>query len=144
LRPLDREQADVAGDVLEPNVGAALVGHDVLPGPGGIRGVDHDHELVLEPVDGAVVHESPLRGEYRGVLHAAGLERSDVVAGDPIDERVPVGPADFELSHVGDVEQAGTGSDRMMLRENPGRVLHRHLPAGKGDHLGPERLVGVI
>jgi hypothetical protein len=45
---------------------------------------------------------------------------------------------------VGHVEHPGPGADRVMLGQDPGRVLHRHLPSGEGNHLGPQLLVGVI
>ena len=72
-----------------------------------LRGVHHDHHLVVEAVDGAVVDERALarRGspEY---CTSPGVERADVVAGDPVDEGVPVGAGDLELAHVRDVEDA--------------------------------------
>ena len=33
-----------------------------------------------------------------------------------------------------DVEQAGSFARGVMLFDGSGRVLHRHLPAGEGDH----------
>ena len=39
------------------------------------------------------------------------------------------------------IEDAGGGADGMMLGQDPAGVLHRHLPAGKGNHLGPQLLV---
>ena len=59
---------------------------DVLPGRRHVGRIHHDHQLVVEPVDGAVVDEGAFGREDRGVLHAARLERGDVVAGDPVDE----------------------------------------------------------
>ncbi len=97
----------------------------------GVRRVDHDHQLVVEAIDGAVVDEGALGREDRRVLHLARLERADVVAGDPVDEGVPVGPGDLELAHVGDVEDPGAAPHRLVLGEDAGRVLHRHLPAGE-------------
>ena len=143
LGALQRQQPDLAGDVLEADVDAALLLDDVLPGLGRVRGVDHDHELVVEPVDGAVVDEGALRREDRGVLHPAGLERADVVAGDPVHEGVPVGPGDLELAHVGDVEHPGAGAHRVVLGQDAGGILHRHLPAGEGDHLGAQASVRI-
>ena len=110
-----------------------------------VRGVHHDHQLVVEPVDRAVVHEGALGREDRRVLHLPPrLERADVVAGDPVDEGVPVGAGDLELAHVGDVEDADAAPHGVVLGEDAGRVLHRHLPAGERHHLGAERLVAVV
>ena len=72
-----------------------------------VRGVDHDHQLVVEPVDRAVVHEGALgREDRRSTARRPARARDDVVAGDPVDEGVPVGAGDLELAHVGDVEDA--------------------------------------
>ena len=115
---LHRQEPHLAGDVLQADVDAALLLDDVLPGLGGVRGVDHDHQLVVEPVHGAVVDEGALGRQDRGVLDPAGLERADVVAGDPVHEGVPVGPGDLELAHVGDVEHPGTGAHRVVLGQD--------------------------
>jgi len=32
----------------------------------------------------------------------------------------------------------------VVLGKNPGRVLHRHLPPGKGDQLGAQTSVRII
>ena len=109
----------------------------------GVRGIDHDHELVFEAIDRAVVHEGALGRQDRRVLHPARLQRADVVAGDPVDERVPVGAGDLELAHVGDVEDPGAGPHRVVLGQDPGGILHRHLPAGERHHLGAQASVGI-
>ena len=108
-----------------------------------VGGVDHDHDLVFEPVDRAVVDERALVVEDRGVLHAARCERADVVAGDPVDEGVPVHTGDLELAHVRHVEDPDVGAHRLVLGENAGWVLHRHFVAGEGNHLARRGRRGV-
>ena len=138
VRTLQREEAHLAGDVLQADVDRRPSARRCAPRRGRCSGVDHDHELVLEPIDGAVVHEGALGREDRGVLHAARLQRADVVAGDPVDEGVAVGAGDLELAHVGDVEDPGAGANGVVLGEDAGGILHRHLPAGERHQLGAQ------
>ena len=109
-----------------------------------VRGVHHDHHLVLEPVDGAVVHEGALGREQRRVLHVARRERADVVAADPVDEGVPVGAGDLEFPHVRHVEEPRAGARGLVLGQDAGGVLHRHFPAGERHDLGAEGHVDVV
>ena len=46
----------------------------------------------------------------------------------------------MELAHVGDVEEAGLLTHRLVLADVAG-VAHRHLEAGEGDDPGPGGLV---
>ena len=119
--PLHRDQADVGGDVLEPDVGAALLLDDVLPRRRDVGRVHDDHELVVEAVDGAVVDEGALPRQQPRVLHAARLEHRDVVAGDAVDEGVPVGTGDLELAHVRHVEDADVAAHGVVLGEDARR-----------------------
>ena len=49
------------------------------------------------------------------------------------------GPDQEGLAHVGDVEQAGVLARPVVLGEDAGRVLHRHVVAGERHHAGAER-----
>jgi hypothetical protein len=138
------QEPDLVRDVLQPDVGALLERHNVVPGGRPVGRVDHQHDLVVKAVDRTVVHEGALVGEERGVLHAARGERRDVIAGNAIHQGVPVGAGDLELAHMVDVEDANGGPDRGVLGENAGRVLDRHLVAGERHHLGAEGHVGVV
>ena len=44
-----------------------------------------------------------------------------------------------DLAHMGDVEQAGGAARMQMLLQHAGRILHRHLIAGEGNHLAAAR-----
>jgi hypothetical protein len=100
VRALYRKQADLAGDVFQTNVDAALLRHDVVPGLLGVRCIDHDHQLVIEPVHGTVVHERAFGGKNPGVLYTSRLQCTHIVAGNTVHEGIAVGPGDLELAHV--------------------------------------------
>ena len=143
-RALHRQQADVIRYIAQANICARLLVHDVVPGPFPVGRIDHQHHLVLEAIDRAVVDEGAFGGEDRRVLHLARPERADVVAGHPVDERIAVGAGDFELAHVRHIEHAHALPHRIVLGGDPGGVLHRHLVAGEGNHLRPEGDVRVM
>jgi CBS-domain-containing membrane protein len=44
------------------------------------------------------------------------------------------GSFEERLTHMRDVEEAGSGARMQMLSENAGRILHRHVIAGEGNH----------
>ena len=67
-----------------------------------------------------------------------------VIAGDPVDEGIPVRAGDLELAHMRHIEDAGGGADGVMLGQDSAGVLHRHLPAGKGNHLPAQCFVGIV
>ena len=52
-------------------------------------------------------------------------------------------PMDLDFAHMGDIEQAHTVPDRMMLVQNAG-VLYGHVPAAKIDHLRAKSAMGGI
>ena len=135
LRALDREEAGLVRGILHPDVGAPLLRDAVGPILGDVRGVDDDHHPVFHPVDRAVVDDRPPFIQEGGVLHLPRLEGADVVGQQSLGQRVPVGAADLELSHMGTVEHPPILAHRLVLGQDPGRVLHRHLPPAEGDHL---------
>src|SRR2546428_9604027 len=70
------------------------------------------------------------------MLGLVGLEPGSVIAGDALEEAKRLWAADFDLSHVADVEQSGALSDRQVLLGDA-RIFNRHLPAPELDHLCP-------
>ena len=65
---------------------------------------------------------------------SAGTSASSAARG-----RLVIGPDQEGLAHMRDVEQAGVLARPVMLGEDAGRVLHRHVVAGEGHHAGAER-----
>ena len=134
--PLDREKRPLRRDVL--GLGESrVIGLDV-------RGV-HDEEVVVgaAPVGNEVVDDpAPLVGEQR-VLRVA-VSRPVEVVGEPrLQVVVGAVPRDLQLSHVRDVEDARGRPHRAVLAHD-GRVLHRHLPAGKRDEARAESGVALV
>ena len=60
------------------------------------------------------------------------------------DQMIGIRADEHHLAHVRDIEQAGLGAGVGVLLEDAGRVLHRHLVAGEGHHLGAEGDVQVV
>ena len=103
-----------------------------------IRGVDDEEEVVLgEPVHQHVVHEGPGRRRQARVVGLPDLQARGIVGADPLDGGEGVLARQFDLAHVGDVEQAGPRAHREVLLRQAG-ILHRHVPAGKRHHAGAE------
>ena len=100
--------------------------------------------MVVEAVDEAVVERAAVLLADDGVLRLADLETGRVVRGDVLDQAERVTAADLELSHVGDVEQAGVIADGPVFGEDAGGVLDRHLEARKGDELRAEPPVLLV
>ena len=91
--------------------------------------------IVRDFVDQDVVDESAVFVEQPGILRLADLQSGRVVSRDVIDEGAGLRPADFDLAHVADVEQAHGFAHGMVLVEDAG-VLDGHVPAAEIDHFG--------
>ena len=102
------------------------------------RGVDHQQEL---PIAGAVgdqvVDHAAAFVEHERVLAMAGSKAGDVVGEHPVEPGGGGLPADEELAHVGNVEDAGALAHGVVLVDDRG-VLDRHVPAGEGDEARAE------
>jgi hypothetical protein len=99
--------------------------------PRGVRGVDHDQEVVgREAVDQQVVDVGAELGEEPGVVGPARRELRHVVGGQALEQRLGARAAHPDLAHVRDIEEAGGGAHRLVLLDDAG-VLDRHLPAGE-------------
>ncbi len=134
--PLDREKSPLRRDVF--GLGESrVIGLDV-------RGV-HDEEVVVgaAPVGDEVVDDpAPVVGEQR-VLRVAVSRLVEVVCEARLQVIVGAVPRDLQLSHVRDVEDARGRPHRAVLAHD-GRVLHRHLPAGKRDEARAESGVALV
>ena len=68
---------------------------------------------------------------------------ADVVGGDEIGQARGFRPADLDLAHVADVEQADRRAHGLVLVDDAG-VLHGHVPAAEIDHPGAQRAMDGI
>jgi len=88
-------------------------------------------------VDQQVVDHAAVGLAHRRVEHAAGEKLGDIVRDEVVQEPGGVRTSHVNLAHVAHVEQPRGAPHRLMLLENAA-VLHRHLPACKGDHPAAE------
>ena len=85
----------------------------------------------------------PVLVREQRVLRLAGRDPVEVVREEALQQLERARAFDLDLAHVGDVEHAGVGANRAVLLDDA-LVLHRHLPAGEGDHPRAERDVPVV
>ena len=90
--------------------------------------------IVGDLVDQDVVDESAVLVEQAGVLRLADLQLVDGVGGDEIGELGGFRPANFDLAHVADIEEADRVAHGVVLVDDAG-VLDGHVPAAEIDHL---------
>ena len=88
-------------------------------------------------MDQNVVDETAVLVEQAGILRLPELQFRDGVGGDGVGELGGLGPANFDLAHVADVEQADGAPDGVVLLEDPG-ILDGHVPAAEVDHPGAQ------
>ncbi len=140
---LQREHRDPLGQIVELDAVRQVADEPLAVGVDA-RGVDdQQHVVVGEPVGDQVVDRAAALVQEQRVLGMAGADAVEVVREHPLDERDRPGAADLELAHVRDVEDPGVPAHRAVLRDDP-LVLHRHLPAGKGDHPCSRGHVAVV
>lgn len=129
---LDGEACPLVGFVAEGDCGIEVFFHpcEVLGNHGGV----HDEEGLRlgEAVGDEVVNDAAVFLEHEGVLASAGEELGDVIGEEAVEPWEVIFPADEELAHVGDVENACGGADGGVLAQDGG-VLHGHGPAAEGD-----------
>ena len=141
-RALDRNQRERFRIVGQLYVEVALAGLKRGPHGGGVRGVGHDHEVVLaEAVGDQVVQDAAVLGDDHGVLRLAVFQRGEVGDEGVVQKRGGVGALDGDLAHVGQVEDAHVVADGAVLLQLRA-VLQRHLPAAEVGETGAELLVG--
>ncbi len=136
-RPLDGEERIARARVNGHGVAGCLdVLRDVRVIRGDVRGVDDQQEVLRrQPVNEQVVDKRAFRRQQARVLRLPDRKPRRVVARDALDRLEGVLPGDLDFAHVADVEDAGAFAHRHVLRDDA-RVLHGHVPAAKGDHLG--------
>ena len=98
-------------------------------------GIDSMHQQVID--------KSPLCVEQPGVLGLAIVETGCSVAAQGVDQIDCLGTADFDFSHVADIEYADTSPYGLMLGDNA-RVFDRHFPAAEIDHASSGRSMNSI
>src|SRR4029077_16061843 len=134
-RPLDRDERGLVRPIVERDASreVPLDVHAVL---GDVRGV-HDHQVLVvgEPVDDDVVDDRAPLVRQEAVPGLPDCEPRDVARDHAVDRRARARAGEEELAHVRQVEEPGVRPDRPMLRDDPGRVLDRHLVARELDHL---------
>ncbi len=141
---LHRDQRVVGGDVVVLGVEAADPLGQFGGDHGGVRRVGHHQELLLaEPVDDQVVEHAPGGVAHHRVAGAAGLDRGRVRDQCVIHRLGGLRPADPDLTHVGQVEQAGAVAHRVVLGGVTG-VAQGHPPAGEFGERRPEGFVHVV
>ena len=145
LGTLDREQAHVVRDVLEADVGAALLVDDVLPVLRDVGGVHHDHQLVVEAVHGAVVDEGALgrRGAPSTARRPAASAPTSLQV-IRLTKAFRSGPVTSNSPMCETSKMPAVGAHRLVLGHDAGGILHRHLPSGERHHLGAEGDVDVV
>ena len=143
VRPLDREQRALAGEVA--HVRAGYLAFLEPPEVGSeVPGVDDEQVPELaEPVRDQVVDDAAPLVRQERVLRLARLDPVEVVRDEPLQELVRPRPLDLELSHVRHVEHACVGTHRPVLLDHA-RVLDGHLPSGERDHPRAEGDVTVV
>ena len=134
---LQGQHRDRFRPVLEPQILEVLrEALEVRPVLVAVGGVDDEQELVLdEAVQVGVVDRAASLGGDDRVLRLQRVQRLAVVRQDVLEEGDGAAPAEHEAPHVRDVEQACGAPGREVLGDDPGRILHGHLPAREVDEL---------
>ena len=102
-----------------------------------VRRVGHRQiALRRQAVSEEIIDHSPVRQAEQGVLSSANGDLRHVVADEVLQELSRLRAGRFNLPHVRDVEDSGVQPNVLVLRADPLRILHRHLPAGEVDDLG--------
>ena len=115
------------------------VAHDMS-----IRGIGDDEEPLLgEPVDDEVVDDPAVLGADHRVVGPANGEGRWIADERRGKARAGLGALDEQLTHVREIEQAGSFANRPVLIEDAA-VLDRHEPAAEFDQPRPERDVPVV
>jgi hypothetical protein len=109
-----------------------------------VRRVHDEKELIrAAPVHDQVVDDPALLVREQRVLGLAVADPVEVVRKARLQVVAGAVPGDPQLAHVGDVEDPRGGPHGAVLAHD-GRVLDRHLPAGKGDETRAECGVALV
>ena len=90
-----------------------------------------------------VIDKCALLGHQPGIVRLPHDKFRRVVASDVLDELERLRPANLNLPHVADVEQARRRARRHVLSHDA-RILDRHVPPAKIDHFGLEAAVDAV
>ena len=143
-RSLQGQQRGASADILHRAVEGQHARLDVRPVLRNVRGVDHQHQVILEPVDETIILDGATLVAERAVVRLPDGELRDVVRGHVIHEIDRAGPRDEELAHVTDVEQPAALAHRVMFGGDAGRILNRHLEPGKRHDAGAKRYMDIV
>ena len=103
-------------------------------------GVHNQKQMAAEIRHHQIIENAARRIGELGVALPSWCNRQNVLRHQPLERQGGVlDPAGFRpqrnLAHMGDIEQASAGAGMQVFPEHAGRVLHRHVVTGKGDHL---------
>ena len=104
---------------------------------------DQQVEVALHAVDKKVIDAATVGVAHDAVVDLAVGGIGDVVGEDVVDELLCIGAADKDLTHVADIEDAGSIADGHMLVLDGG-VLDGHVKSSERAHLGVKGYVLVI
>ena len=143
LRPLDGNLRVVVAHVGDVQPAHAA---DRLPHPLHIllacACVDDDQPVILaQLVQHHIIDERPVRIQHRRVMCLPDLELAGIVHQQLLHRGQRVRPAQLNIAHVANVEDAHARSYGHVLGDEP-LVLHRHIPSAEVHHLGLVRVVG--
>ncbi len=135
LRPLDGQHRVALATVDHVDVEPVAVLVEPAQVPLVVGGVRDGQEVQLrEAVCEEVVEHAAVLATEDAVLRSALGDQPDVVGEQSLEQFERLRTARLDLSHVRDVEYAGTAADCEMLLPDS-LVLDRHLPAGERDQL---------
>ena len=141
LRPLQRKEGAIGERLHDAGIGQ--MGTQMSFVRRLVARVDHKQQAITLVCDHEVIeHAAGGVGEHRVALPAR--DKSEHVAGDqrlqrPQGVRAAAGARmQRNLSHVRHVEQTDGIASMQVLLDDAGRVLHRHVVAGEGNHASAE------
>ena len=109
-----------------------------------VRSVRNDHEfLIAQTVSNQVINHAALIVDQDRVLRLTNLQDGHVRHQSVIQERTRIRTGHTELTHVGQVENTGTGTDSLVL-SNVISVLQGHIPATKVGERSAQLLVNRV
>ena len=99
-----------------------------------------DHEVVIEAA--LVIGEKAIT--LSALFQARHVDGSDAFERQGRIFHVAAFRPDQDLSHMGNIEQAGCRTGMEVFLQHAERILDRHVVAGKGHHLGAEFYMQVM
>ena len=145
-RALERQQG-ARGEILDldlfGDMGAQMRLIGLLAG-----GIDHQDQVIAGIGHHEIVEDAARFIGEEGIARAAGGKPGDIGGDDPLQRRREAAATrlrrEAKLAHMGDVEQPRLAAGLQMLRQYAGGILHRHVIAGEGHHLGAELEMQIV